>query len=319
MKLKSSVKVLGAGLAMVFAGSVGATTINNGLQPGFNTIEDQDRETFFDVDGDGTFSVGDVLAGWIRFDNFLPASGAGTGTDNQVYAVVSTQVIGVSGDGDILFGATTAPGLTLQALTGDANATGGMAAVYDGNYAADLVTTSAPGAVSIQDDVQYVVSNGTLRIVAGINDASDFFTATNAPFAQIGQSTANFSALQTSITVGSYTGGLSVLYNNTKWTFNDTITTFDAADNAFKVNQVGIGNGAIRGFVGDSQAGVFANGAPYGYDQCIDPSTGGNTPCGFVTDADFFVDVSVPVPGTLGLFGAALIGLGVLRRRPQVA
>jgi hypothetical protein len=89
------------------------------------------------------------------------------------------------------------------------------------------------------------------------------------------------------------------------------------------VTPVGIGNGSVRGGVGDGHEAQFGN-AP-GYPQCLPPpvldtaptlkATQGNVTCGFVTDADFFVQPRIPEPGSLALFGAALLaGLAVRRK-----
>src|SRR5438105_2877704 len=48
------------------------------------TFEDQSREAFVDVDGGGTFSVGDVMLGFIRFDNQSPD---GLTIANRIYTI----------------------------------------------------------------------------------------------------------------------------------------------------------------------------------------------------------------------------------------
>lgn len=317
MKIKKLGVSLGIGLAMSVAGTANATTIAQGLVPDvLNTIEDQDRETFFDVDGSGTLSIGDVFVGFVRFDNFLPA---GMGTDNQVYGVISNQIVGfdpgASGDGTLLeLGTTTAAGLTLPEITGDVNTAGGMFAVYDtsGSYG-DLI--SAPVGTGMADNTDLISNpaNGTLRLVAGLVESDDYLWVDNGVAFGIGAATSQFAALPTSVTVGNFTGGLSFLYNNTKFDYSDSVITVDALGD-IRTNTIGIGNGAIRGAVGDGNEDIFGNGSGYGTDfnQCT--VEGVSVPCGFVTDADFFVNPSIPVPAPISLFGAVLLGLGGMRR-----
>jgi hypothetical protein len=322
MKTKQTIQAIAAGLALLAAGSASATTINQGLTDGvLNTIEDQDREAFFDVDQSGTFTVGDVFVGFVRMDGFLPS---GDTTDNQVYGIISNQVIAFGGDDGTLLtmGATTAAGLTLPELTGDATTAGGMFAIYDtnGDYG-DLI--GSPVGTGMKDNTDLIAS-GDLRLVAGIVNnelGGDYFQVDNLPGYGDGTPTSAFTILPTSVTVGNFTGMLSVLVNNTNFTYRPEVIVADADAN-FHVGQIGVGNGAIRGAVGDGNEDVFANGSQYAFntqcavregDQGVESSI-----CGFVTDADFFViPDAVPEPGTLSLFGGALMGLGFARRRRE--
>jgi hypothetical protein len=196
---------LAAALALAVAVPVGATDINGGLTSGvLNTIEDQDREAFID-NGDGVLGVGDVFVGFVRLDNFLP-SGADPG--DTVYGIISNQIIAtnVGGDATIFsLGVTTVAGLTLAELTGDANATGGMFAIYDGITAADLITNTI-GATTIFDYINYI-NDGTLRLVTGIVSPDNYVMVDNGAGFPAGTSTALLGITPTSVTTGNFTGG----------------------------------------------------------------------------------------------------------------
>ena len=305
---------LAAALAFVAAAPVGAVDINNGLTPGaLNTIEDQDREAYIDADNSGTLSLGDVFIGFVRLDNFLP-SGADPG--DTVYGVISNQIVAVNVGGDptiFSLGTTTVAGLTLQDLTGDANTTGGMFAIYDGIVAEDLITNTI-GAADIFDYIDYITT-GDLRLVTGIVSPDNYVMVDNGPAFPVGTPNFTFPLLTASVTTGSFSGGLDILYNDTNFAYLDAVLTFDALGIPH-VTQVGIGNGSVRGAFEDGHEGQF--GFAPGYTQCSNTPSGPGTasvPCGFVTDADFFVrPVRIPEPGSLALLGVALLA-GVAVRR----
>jgi hypothetical protein len=118
--------------ASVFLGSIYVSGVNN-------TIEDQNREAFIDRSPgsdtpDGVFGIGDVLIGWARADDHVTPGGFGP-LGNRVYGIFSQQVVDVNNTGatyEIIFDATTVPGLTLAAITGNPLIhPEGIVAVYD--------------------------------------------------------------------------------------------------------------------------------------------------------------------------------------------
>ena len=321
MNMKRTIQAFGAVVAMlVFAGSAHAATINEGLTSGvLNTLEDQDREAYFDVDNSGTLSVGDVFVGFVRIDDFGPS---GLDSDNQVYGVISNQIIGFdAADPTIIhLGTTTQVGLRLEDITGDATTAGGMIAVYDTKTAGGFGNLiSSPTGSDMEDNTTLISSSGTLRLVLGLANLAvggDYLMVDNGPLYGIGSSNQDFDTLLTSVTVGSFSGGMSVLYNNTNFTYAPTVVTTDAYG-AVHLTQIGIGSGAIRGAAGATGESIFIDGSGYAFkDQCSSDGTpnGANEFCGFTTDADFFANPErIPEPATLSLFGAALLGLGFMR------
>lgn len=298
-----------------------AVTVNQGLTPGvLNTLEDQNREAYIDVDGDGLISVGDVFIGFVRLDDFLPQ---GVSADNQVYGIFSQQIEAISGQ-FVQLGPTTAAGLTLSALTGMAIDGDGIAALFD--FAADpgvnlIQSPGDTGAVDIFDLFDFITTGSTLRLVAGFREADDFFTVniTN-PLVAPGGANAGIPTVPASVTVGLFDAGLSILFNNTNFDFAEAVASLNPwplIPPVITTHQLAIAAGTLRGAAGDGNEAIFTN-AP-GFTQCS--SVAGSIPCGFTTDADFFVfpvQEQVPAPASLALIGLGLIGAaaaGFVRRK----
>jgi len=316
--LPSTLRIIGVAVALALglATSAGAATINQGLTSGaLNTIEDQDREAYIDANGDGLISIGDVFIGVVRIDNFLPSGLAG---NNQVYGIISNQIVGFANLGlvqAVALGPTVAGGgLSLAELTGDANNTGAMVAVYDAAapFSEDLI--NAPTGPSMLDMIDLITGEGTLRLAIGIVDptaGNDYLTAYVGTGFGVGSPNGIFTTTPTSANFGNYGGGLSVMFNNTAFSYLDNVVTVDLAT-GLHTTEVGIANGAFRGAIGDGNEAIF--GSVPGQTQCS--VADGLAPCGFVTDADFFVS-PVPEPGSLALLGAALLGFAGLRRKAK--
>jgi len=318
-------------VALVIVGSSAAsyatfldTFLTSGTQ---NTLRDNSFEAWYDANNDGVFGQGDVLVGFLQIDAKTQPNSVDA--NNSIYAIFSAQIVapildaGITNQGLVTFGATTVAGLTMSDLIGapvDANT---LVAVYTapGGFTTDLSVaapgdTVPPAGVTLADYFNFLKTNGTLELTAGLIDGNDFFRALAEDADLL---TAEFQAptetqIDTSgsnVNFATFGAALSIILNNTQFTFGTLPTNF--------AGLVGFGElivtgGAVNGAAGTSPdgwmnlAGLAANG------QC-GPDTAPN-PCGFANDADFTV-LPVPEPSSMILLGFGLAALGIYGRRAR--
>lgn len=329
-KLKSM--ALAIGLAMAGAGTAQAVTLSNALVGGPNDLIDESRETYVDANSNGLFDVGDVIFGYIRISDAQPK---GAGGNNQIYGVFSQEIIasqpgsliGPTAGRNVFFGPTTVAGLTLSDLLGgDPNvSTTSIAAFYDkpAPYI-DLVNNNPPGPpADMPGYIDYIRTNGTLRLVAGFNDPDDFLYseislgAFGAGIA-VGAPNGPFVTALSSFTLASNFGAFSVQYQDAlPYIFQDIVPVIGPL--GLVLAEVGISSGTTGGADGASvnpqpKNWLDAGGA---YTQCLYTGPDGvprDTNCGFTDKNNFTVNV-IPEPGTLALASVALLAAGGLARR----
>jgi hypothetical protein len=320
-----------AALALTFALSPAAQAsfFSDTLVAGTtNTYEDNSREAVIDVNGNGTFDAGDVIVGFIRMD--LQSAPVTNNFDNNVYVIISQQLLAPTASCPApfqCFAPTTTSGLTLADLgvTGaDAN---GMFALYSGSTT-DLISTPPSPTATMQDYLNTITSDLTLDLVAGFQDPEDFLTATafiHVTFddASIGTTcTTGLLCLETQ-TIAAVQGGLSILQNNTGFTFADSLpSTNPAGGSPLDLFQIAITGGNATGASDDQHFNNFGDATGLGgsnWTQCHTTAAPDvNLPCGVRDNADFSVvpTTTVAEPAPLALLGISLLALvGFGRRR----
>lgn len=304
-------------LGAMALGAAQATTINAGLVPGVpNLVIDESREAYVDAGSPGVFGVGDVIFGYIRISDFQPSGLTG---GNSVYGIFSQEVIAVGGPLGITvtFGPTTVAGLTLSALTGAATPVGSIVALYDtAAFSVDLINASPGGATKMKDYLDLITAEGTLRLIAGFSDVDDFLLSTTA---LIGAPTSSLIGVPSGITIASTAGALSVLFNATIFTYDDTVPASGPPPlfGPFALAEIGVSSGTVAGTspaLPSPQTWLVADYPGFSFTQCTSV-LGADTPCGFIDKNNFNVNPQLPEPSTHLLLGLALLALAGFRLR----
>lgn len=259
------------------------------------TLEDNSREQWVDVDGNGQINAGDQLVGFLRFDAYSPPA---TNTNNDLYVTFSQTFGGDFAFDPIALGFTQYAGTFSAATLNFIDYTG----------ATDYITTDLSGGVvaAIAD----IEANGSVAFTAGIVEPEDFF-AFETEVLEFGVTDfvidpSLTSTTATSFALGNFGAGLSIITNNLPVDFNRTIgTNFSSF-----LNPLGYGQGNLYDLavINGNFGGICQNSPTC--DQTVQGMTDG-----FVDNADVVIN-AVPEPTSLALLG---LTLGMFGFRKKVA
>jgi hypothetical protein len=286
------------------------------LVPGvLNQYTDQSLEHFFDVNNNGITDVGDVIVGYLRLDaRTTPSPGVALG--NSVVVPFSLQISAVLPGGNplnpiqnaiISLTPTTAAGLTLATLTGDAVGANAFFAIYQGNFGDFInnplnLTTPAMAAASIQANIS---GPGDLALVGAAVAASDFLNlqVTNTDF--FNGTVASINTIPLGTTVGNINGGLTATVNNTGFTF-DLVPASNPLTVGPDMAQLSF-TGLLRGAATDPAYGIYGN---PGFQNNIT----------FTLQPQPVVVTDIPEPSSVVLMGIGLSAVaGIVWRRRKMA
>lgn len=279
MKLKS----LTAAVAMALVSGVAAAQVIP--LPSTGIIEDDNMEYVVDAQGNiktsGSLAVGDTLWAVVKFNQIL-------NTDNSTFSTFPGAPSGRE--------LTGLSALTIVDITGGV-ATFGPNAAFASTYgpgALAALFTQNPGDFTLGcasvATCTTAATNGTPWMTVGLADADDFWIAGGAnPFSiTTDLSVVAITNGATKVAVANY--ALSVLTNNTGYTFKDQNSPLST----------------LLGLGGDGKAQIVGSGDVLGGDGLTN---------GFIARSDFDFSFSVPLPGTAALLGLGMLGMGWTVRR----
>jgi hypothetical protein len=327
-QIKPVLSTLAAASLLAVSASASAGYFTSTITSGFNLYEDQSREAYVDVNGDGLFSVGDVLVGFARLDD--RTSPPPQDLNNTTYAIFTQQVYKIEGN-TVFWEPTKTAGLTISDLTGVGGAND-LAVVFSsgaGGYGLNLIDTSpgdvtGVGGVTLADYFAYILTNGTLDMVIGMTGTTDTFctgiagsvgNCFQASSGFAGASNALFAELDAGVTVANFIAGLTVTQDpaGVQITENTLAGSFYTGPVVLTA-ELAFSNGAAQGSVGSTNQAEWVNASELtSLNQCT--VDGVNVPCGFINDVDFVFRAQVPEPATLALVGLGLLGVAGMRRR----